>query len=72
MSVSERLQYGITERLPPCIEEALEALMGDYELFCNDMGKTMVDIFLAAKKADAKYMTLLDEEKRLQLVIKTY
>lgn len=62
------------ERLPSSIEESLIYLKrkDEYELYCQGIGKTLVDIFIAVRIADAEYMRAMSKEDQLKFVIKNY
>lgn len=62
------------QKLPGSIEEALSILeeLTEYESFCEGMGKTLVDIFIAVRKGETEHLRKLSEEEQLKFVVETY
>ncbi|XP_037045305.1 protein fluG-like [Bradysia coprophila] len=62
------------KRMPCSIEEALSNLEEptEYELFCEGMNKTMVDLFIAVRKGEVKHVRQLSDEEQLKFAIKHF
>lgn len=62
------------KRLPGSIEEALSNLEepSEYDMYCEGMGKQLVDIFIAVRKGESKHMRQLSDDEQLKFVIKHF
>ncbi|KAI9905088.1 hypothetical protein N3K66_001617 [Trichothecium roseum] len=68
MSEGERREFGIVERLPGSLSEALDALRTS-ERFGEVIGRAVVDRQVALKKAEIELLQSMEEAERRQWII---
>lgn len=71
LETKDRLEL---KKIPSSIEDALSILEEptEYGMYCNGMGKTLVDIFVAVRKGETEFMRKMSKEDQLKFVIRTY
>ncbi len=71
MSGAQRMQLGITTRLPKGLDESLESLQED-EVLVESLGRGFVEDYVAVKRKEMEILDAMGEEKRRLWLIERY
>ena len=71
LTCGEREAYGITQRIPASISEALDSLQAD-EAMRSVMGEELVETYVSVKRAEAAMLEKMDPELRKDYLIERY